>query len=108
MTTTLIVWSAAIAFVSGSMVTGYAVFDINPATFFNVQMTHAGDLVIGLVKCVAYGAAIPIVSGHSGLSTFGGSEGVGWATTRAVVHASLPVIVLNLIISTAGYLVFPG
>ncbi|HEY4121970.1 MAG TPA: ABC transporter permease [Byssovorax sp.] len=107
MTTTLIVWSAAIAFVSG-MVTGYTVFDIAPATFFNVGMTHAGDLVIGLVKCVAYGAAIPIVSGHSGLSTFGGSEGVGWATTRAVVNASLTVIVLNLIISTAGYLVFPG
>ena len=40
-----------------------------------------------------------MVSGHSGLSTFGGSEGVGWATTRAVVNSSLAVIMLNLVIS---------
>ena len=38
----------------------------------------------------------------------GGSEGVGWATTRAVVNTSLAVIVLNLIISTAGLLIFGG
>ncbi|HVY46615.1 MAG TPA: ABC transporter permease [Minicystis sp.] len=105
MTTALIIWAGGIAFVSG-MLTGYAIFDINPATFFNVELTHAGDLVVGLTKCVAYGAAIPVISGHSGLSTFGGSEGVGWATTRAVVNSSLGVIILNLVISTAGYLVF--
>jgi phospholipid/cholesterol/gamma-HCH transport system permease protein len=41
-----------------------------------------------------------------GLSTFGGSEGVGWATTRAVVNSSLAIIILNAFISTAGLLVF--
>jgi uncharacterized membrane protein YfcA len=43
--------------------------------------------------CIAYGAAIPVVSGYCGLSTFGGSEGVGWATTRAVVNTSLAIII---------------
>jgi phospholipid/cholesterol/gamma-HCH transport system permease protein len=107
MTTVLIVWAGTVAFLCG-MLTGYTVFDINPGTFFNVSMVDAGDLTVGLSKCVAYGAAIPIVSGHSGLSTFGGSEGVGWATTRAVVNSSLTVIILNMFISAAGYLVFPG
>jgi phospholipid/cholesterol/gamma-HCH transport system permease protein len=107
MTTVLIVWGAAVAFVSG-MVTAYAMFDVSPETFFNVRLVDAGDLTVGLTKCVAYGAAVPIVAGHSGLSTFGGSEGVGWATTRAVVNASLAVIVLDMLISAAGYLVFPG
>ena len=107
MTTALIIWAGVVAFACG-MATGYAMFDINPYTFANTQMVHAGDLVVGLTKCLAYGAAIPIISAHSGLSTFGGSEGVGWATTRAVVNSSLGVIMLNLIISTAGYLVFPG
>ena len=82
--------------------------DIQPATFFNVQLVDAGDLTVGLAKCVAYGAAIPVVAGHSGLSTFGGSEGVGWATTRAVVNSSLAVIVLDMLISAAGFLVFPN
>ncbi len=107
MTTALIVWSATIAFCSG-MLTGYVMFDIQPATFFNVQLVDVGDLTVGLAKCVAYGAAIPVVAGHSGLSTFGGSEGVGWATTRAVVNSSLAVIVLDMLISAAGFLVFPN
>ena len=34
------------------------------AVFFNTQLIDAGDIIVGLSKCVAYGAAIPIVSGH--------------------------------------------
>jgi phospholipid/cholesterol/gamma-HCH transport system permease protein len=106
MTSALIVWSAAVAFTAG-MATAYVMFDLSPRTFMNISLVDAGDLTVGLVKCVAYGAAIPIVSAHSGLSTFGGSEGVGWATTRAVVNSSLTVIMLNMVISAAGFLVFP-
>ena len=107
MTTVLVVLAAGVAFTTG-MLTGYAFFDINPRTFVNLSMVDAGDLTIGLTKCVAYGAAIPVVSGYCGLSTFGGSEGVGWATTRAVVNTSLAIIILNFFISGAGFLVFPG
>jgi phospholipid/cholesterol/gamma-HCH transport system permease protein len=105
MTIVLIIWSATVAFFSGA-VTAYVVFDLTWETFLNVSMVGPDDLTIGLVKCLAYGAAIPVVSAHSGLSTFGGSEGVGWATTRAVVNSSLAVIILNLLISAAGFLVF--
>ncbi len=107
MTTALIIWSAGVACLAG-LLTGWAMFDLSPRTFFNLSMVNVGDLTVGLSKCLAYGAAIPIVSAHSGLSTFGGSEGVGWATTRAVVNSSLAVIMLNLVISTIGLLVFPG
>jgi phospholipid/cholesterol/gamma-HCH transport system permease protein len=107
MTGILVVIAACVAFSTG-MLTAYVFFDINPRTFANVNLVDWGDLSVGLAKCVAYGAAIPIVSGQSGLSTFGGSEGVGWATTRAVVNSSLAVIVLNFFISGAGFLVFGG
>jgi phospholipid/cholesterol/gamma-HCH transport system permease protein len=105
MTTVLIVWGAVIAFAAGAATANIA-FDVPVQTFCNMSLIDAGDLTIGLSKCVAYGAAIPIVSGYCGLSTFGGSEGVGWATTRAVVNSSLAIIILNAIISTAGLLVF--
>jgi len=36
----------------------------------------------------------------------GGSEGVGWATTRAVVNTSFAVIVLDFLIGTLGYYIF--
>ena len=107
MTFALLVWAAVIAFLAG-MVTANVVFEVNFATFANFSLVDAGDLTVGLVKCLAYGAAIPIVSARAGLTTFGGSEGVGWATTSAVVNSSLAVIVLNFFISAAGYFVFPG
>ncbi len=107
MTTVLIVVAGGVAYATG-MWTGWAFFDINPRTFINMSMVDAGDLTVGLTKCVAYGAAIPVVSGYCGLTTFGGSEGVGWATTRAVVNSSLSVIILNFFISGAGFLVFGG
>jgi phospholipid/cholesterol/gamma-HCH transport system permease protein len=106
MTTVLSFWSLAVALTAG-MLTANAQFDIPYTTFANFSLVKMGDLVVCLLKCVSYGAAIPIVSAHRGLSTYGGSEGVGWATTSAVVHSSLAVIVLDLILSVAGYLVFP-
>ncbi|WP_232379943.1 MlaE family ABC transporter permease [Polyangium fumosum] len=103
MTICLVIWAAGVAMLTG-MLTAYIMFDVNPRTFFNLNLVDTGDLVVGLAKCLAYGAAIPVVAGHSGLTTHGGSEGVGWATTRAVVNASLAVIVLDLILSALGYM----
>lgn len=105
MTTALIIWSAGVATLTG-MGTAFFFFEVGPRTFFNLSLVDAGDLTMGLTKCIAYGAAIPIVSGYCGLSTFGGSEGVGLATTRAVVSSSLAVIILNFFISGAGFLIF--
>ena len=106
MTTVLGVWSAAVAVATG-LLTAYVMFDLRPGTFLNFSLVDAGDVTLGLTKCLAYGAAIPVVSGHSGLSTYGGSEGVGWATTKAVVNSSLAVIMLDMIISGAGFFIFP-
>jgi phospholipid/cholesterol/gamma-HCH transport system permease protein len=104
MTLVLVVWAGMVAFVAGA-VTAHMAFAVPYQTFFNTRLTTAGDVATGLVKCVAYGAAIPVVSGYCGLSTFGGSEGVGWATTRAVVSSSLAVIMLNVFISSAAFVI---
>lgn len=106
MTVVLVIWSCAVAEIAG-MLTGWLVFDIRPATFFSVVLVDAGDVTVGLAKCVAYGAAIPLLSAHAGLRAYGGSEGVGTATTNAVVSSSFAVIVLNAIISGIGFAVFP-
>ena len=106
MTTVLVIWGGFVMFTVGGAV-GYFAFGISWKTFASTQLVSHGDVITGLVKCVAYGGAIPIVSGYCGLTTFGGSEGVGWATTRAVVNSSLAIIVLNFFISGAAYVVFP-
>ena len=106
MTTAILIWSCAVAYLAG-MVTANVVFDVNYRTFINLSMVNYGDVIMGLTKCVTYGAAIAIVSAHRGLATFGGSEGVGAATTSAVVSSSFAIIVLNFFISAAGYLFLP-
>lgn len=106
MTFCLLIWATFVAFIAG-MLTAYVIFDVNFHTFANFMLVDAGDVIVGLTKMLAYGAAIPVVSSLRGLTTFGGSEGVGWATTSAVVSSSLAVIVLQFIISALGYLIFP-
>jgi phospholipid/cholesterol/gamma-HCH transport system permease protein len=107
MTLVLVVIAGGVAYLAG-MAAGYTFFGINPRTFTNLSQVDFGDVCIGITKCIAYGAAIPIVSGHAGLTTFGGSAGVGSATTRAVVNSSLVVIALDFLISAAGYFAFGG
>jgi phospholipid/cholesterol/gamma-HCH transport system permease protein len=83
-------------------------FGVNPHVFFDpsaVSFTHVG---VGLVKAASYGVAIPVVASACGMSARGSSEGVGWATTAAVIGGSFAVLALDFAWSTAAYLVFEG
>lgn len=105
MTPMLVIVAATVAYFSG-MGTASAFFEVNPTTFANLNLIDRGDVIVGLCKCLAYGAAIPLVSAYCGLTCRGGSEGVGAATTRAVVSSCLWVIVLDFVISAAGHVIF--
>lgn len=105
MTVVLVVVAGAMAVVTGA-ITADVFFGVNPDTFLDFREVDAGDVTIGLTKAVAYGATIPVVSGYCGLSTRGGSQGVGTATTRAVVNSSLAIIILNFVITSIGYFIF--
>ena len=98
----LVVFAVLVAYLAGA-VTAYTSFNVNFRTFFDTGFIGAFDIIIGLVKAIAYGMAIPIIACHSGLVVHGGSEGVGRATTQAVVNASLAVVILDFLISGLGY-----
>ncbi|PIE66014.1 MAG: ABC transporter permease [Deltaproteobacteria bacterium] len=101
----LSIYGVLVATVAG-MVLGNAVYGINPSTFLSLRMTTLSDVALGMTKAVAYGLSIPIVAGQAGLAASGGSAGVGWATTRAVVNASLTVVLLDFLISGLGHALF--
>ena len=82
--------------------TGYYSFQINPRTFFDLSLVQPSHVAVGLTKALAFGAAIPIVSGFCGLRATGSSEGVGAAATSAVIGASFAVLVLDVLISWAA------
>ena len=53
------------------------------------------DFMQGLVKPFVFGGIISITACYFGLSTTGGTEGVGTSTTRTVVTASILILVVD-------------
>jgi phospholipid/cholesterol/gamma-HCH transport system permease protein len=56
---------------------------------------HSWDLLYSIAKGVVFGFVIPLISVHMGFKTRGGAEGVGRATTSAVVLMIITVLVLD-------------
>ena len=57
------------------------------------QYLEFKDIYTGLVKAAVFGTLIALISCHHGFIAQGGAEGVGRATTRAVVTSSMMVLV---------------
>lgn len=79
-------------------ITAKLAFAVPYKIFFNLGMIKPLDVCSFLNKCLVYGFLIPIVAARSGFSARGGSEGVGSATTRAVIECSLWILAFDLLI----------
>jgi len=56
---------------------------------------HSWDLLYSITKGLVFGFIIPLISVHMGFGTRGGAEGVGRATTSAVVFMIITILVLD-------------
>ncbi|MEW6357096.1 MAG: ABC transporter permease [Planctomycetota bacterium] len=57
------------------------------------------EIAQGLVKAGVFGMIISVVACHQGMTTTGGAEGVGRATTNAVVYSTVGIFVANFFIT---------
>jgi len=57
------------------------------------QYLEFKDIYTGLIKASVFGMLIALISCHHGFVAEGGAEGVGRATTRAVVASSMMVLI---------------
>ena len=57
------------------------------------------DFYIGLLKSIIFGMIIALIGCYEGFHTQGGAEGVGKATTKAVVMSSLLILIANYFIT---------
>ena len=57
------------------------------------------DVISGLIKAVFFGGIIGTMGCYSGFQTEGGAEGVGRATTNAVVSSCVMVLVLDYLLA---------
>ena len=107
MTLVLSVLGGVVMYAASGLTAKYS-FGVNPGTFFDASMVRGRHVALLVIKAAADGAAIPVVAGFCGLRARGSSEGVGWATTAAVIGGSFSVIVLDFAISAAALLVLGG
>ncbi len=96
----VVIFADAIAILGGYVV---AVTTIGVSTHTYVQSLqqffYMKDLFSGLLKAVFFGGIIGAMGCHYGLETRGGAEGVGLATTRAVVSSCVLVLISDYVLA---------
>ena len=65
------------------------------------------DYVPATVKTMVFGFIIATMSSYLGFTTESGTEGVGRASTRAVVFSSMLIIVANVVLVRLIFFIFP-
>jgi phospholipid/cholesterol/gamma-HCH transport system permease protein len=94
------IFSDAIAILGGFVVAVFTV-GVSPATYTNglKDFFYTKDLFSGLLKAVVFGNVIGAMGCFYGFATEGGAEGVGVATTRAVVSSCVLVLILDYLLA---------
>jgi phospholipid/cholesterol/gamma-HCH transport system permease protein len=57
------------------------------------------DVIMGIIKAVIFGGLIAVISCDQGLNCRQGAEGVGKATTDAVVVSSISILIFNFFLT---------
>jgi phospholipid/cholesterol/gamma-HCH transport system permease protein len=94
----------------GAILVCWLEFDINPTLFMRgaLESVTMGDLLAGLAKTPVFGFIIAIVGCQFGLTTTGGTEGVGTSTTRTVVVVSIAILVADFFLTRLFIAFSPG
>ncbi len=87
--------------ISGGYFVGVKVLGTNPVTYINnsIDYTEVTDIWYGLVKSAVFGAVVGLIGCYKGFNTEGGAEGVGKATTGAVVVSCMLILILDYFLS---------
>jgi len=97
----LLVLIAMIIGVFGGYLVSIYKLGFNPAGYLNntFDILATMDVVSGLVKAAVFGFIVTLMGCYHGYKSGGGAQGVGQATTNAVVSASILILLSNYFIT---------
>lgn len=97
----LLVVVADILGVAGGFLVGTLKLGFTPAAYLNATTTilQTNDVVAGLVKAAVFGFLIALMGCYHGYNSRGGAQGVGAATTGAVVTASILILAFDYVLT---------
>jgi phospholipid/cholesterol/gamma-HCH transport system permease protein len=97
----LLVMLADILGVFGGFLVATQKLGFTPDTYLISTFTNlrSSDVVSGLIKAAAFGFVIALMGCFHGYRSKGGAQGVGAATTAAVVSASILILALDYVLT---------
>ena len=97
----LLVLTADIIGVFGGYVVSVFKLGFNPGTYIKntLDFMEPLDVISGLVKASVFGFLVTLMGCYHGYHSRGGAQGVGTATTNAVVSASILILCFNYFIT---------
>ena len=87
--------------VFGGYLVGVYKLDFNAATYLarTLEFLEPMDVISGLVKAASIGFLVTLMGCYHGYNSRGGAQGVGAATTLAVVSAASLILIANYVIT---------
>ena len=85
----------------GGYIVGVYKLGFNPANYITAtfqDLQYLG-IISGLVKAAVFGFIISMMGCYNGYKSKGGAQGVGNATTNAVVSSSILILIFNYLIT---------
>ncbi len=85
----------------GGFIVSYSVVHLSSIEYWTYayQALSFQDVTQGLIKPFLFAVIVALVGCYFGLSTQGGTEGVGRSTTQAVVWASVSILVVDFFVT---------
>ncbi len=103
----LLVFIGNIIGILGGFLVGVFRLDFNSNAYITntVDFLETGDTTSGLIKAAVFGFIVALMGTYSGFNSGRGAQGVGQATTNAVVSASVLILASNYLLTE---LLFPA
>ncbi|MBP9693043.1 MAG: ABC transporter permease [Alphaproteobacteria bacterium] len=98
----LLVVVADIIGVFGGYIVSVYRLGFNPASYLKqtLDFMEMGDVTSGLIKAAVFGFIIALMGCYQGFNSKGGAQGVGKATTYAVVSSSILILIANYLLTS--------
>ncbi|MBE6455321.1 MAG: ABC transporter permease [Alphaproteobacteria bacterium] len=87
--------------ICGGYMIGVSKLDFNASTYLMSTWEYLKpmDIISGLTKAAVFGFIITLLGCYNGFHSKGGAQGVGQATTNAVVSSSILILIFNYILT---------
>ncbi len=101
----ILVFIADIIGVFGGYLVAVYKLDFNASNYIRntLEFLEVSDVVSGLVKASVFGFLVTLMGCYHGYNSRGGAQGVGRATTNAVVSASILILCFDYILTEAFF-----